>query len=149
MRKSLSVVLTLSLITTGVALEVMAVTSGMLSRESNRSTTLYALGGCFLALLLLGVVFPLFADNDYKRVVRYALLLLALGMMMIYIFLGFMWMVVGSSAVSVLMKVFLLLYGVALVMAGLFNHFASQGAYRPYIYNMAREFPYLYYRYRI
>jgi len=148
-RKSFSVLLTLSLFAIGATLEVMAVMSGTLSREANRSPTLYTLGGCFLALLLLGVVFPLFAHSDYRRVVRYGLLLLALGMMMIYVFLGFMWMVAGSSAVSVLMKVLLLLYGVALVMAGLFNHFASQGAYRPYIYNMAREFPYLYYRYRI
>lgn len=149
MRKSLSVLLTLSLAAAGVSLLAMAGASGTLSREANRSPTLYALGALFLALLALGALFPTFARSDYRKVLRAILLLLALGMFLIYVFLGFMWMIVAAPVVSVLTALFLSLYGLAVIMAGIFNYFAAQEGYRPYIYSMAREFPYIYYRYRI
>jgi hypothetical protein len=149
MRKSLAIVLSICLILTGLALEVIATMNGPIGSLAQRSRTVYPVLACFFVLLLLGLVFPAFAESDYSKVLRVMLGLSALGMFLIYVFLGFMWMFAGRFVMSVLVAAFLVLYGIALVMLGVFNYFASQGGYRPFIYSIARELPYIYYRYRI
>lgn len=147
MRKPLAVILSLLLATTGVTGIAMGVMSGSLSNKY-RDLATYVLGGCFLLLLFLAMVFPLIAEKDYRRVLRFALFALAVGMLLIYIFFGFMKMVVSPYAFGVLLKIFPTLYGMALLFVGFMNYLLAQKAHRVYMFSVFAEVPHLYYRYR-
>lgn len=149
MKKILSIPLTALLVLMGLFIIVAGVTRGMTQITEHHSLVLYTLGSFFLALLLSGLLLPLFAVPDYRKVLRRMLLLLTLGMLMQYIFFGTMWMLLEEGAVGILLSVMLPCYGLLLVMAGFIQHFLSQDEYRPFLYEFFSQLPYAYYRYRI
>lgn len=126
----------------------LAVLIGGLAAGDRQSWAQYGLGACFILMLALAVGFPFFAASDYRRLLRTSLFLLAIGVLMIMIFLGFMWMLLDGGAVVVMARVFCPLYGIALCFAAFANYLLSERSYRTYIYSLAREAPYAYYRYR-
>lgn len=149
MKKILSISLTALLVLMGLSIIVAGVTRGMTQITEHRSLVLYTLGSYFLVLLLSGLLFPLFAIPEYRKVLRRILLLLSLGMLLQYIFFGTMWIMLEEGAVGILLSVMLPCYGLLLVMAGFTQYFLSRDEYRPFLYEVFSQLPYAYYRYRI
>jgi hypothetical protein len=148
MKKTRALALSAAVAATGLALVAMAVLVGGLSPASRQPVTQYILAGCFLFLLVLVLAYPLLADAAYRKMLRSALFAAATGLLMILIFLGFMWMLLSPGAVTVMARVFLVLYGLALCMGAFANYLLSDGRNRVYALSIAREVPFVYYRYR-
>lgn len=148
MRKSLSIVLSTLLVLMGLVLMVASFWNKTLSADKYRYLVLYGQGIFFLLLLLLIPLFRPFAVEEYRKVMTVMLFLLAVGMLMNFIFFGFMWMVVSQATMAVFIAVFPKLYGLTLILAGSQNYFLCQDEWRPYLYEFYRQLPYAYYRYR-
>lgn len=148
MRKALAVTLSVLVAGCGLVLAAIAVMSGRLGAERYRAIVLYTLGGVCLLLFALAVLMPLFAQRDYRKVLRVLLFLAGQGVLLLFIFFGFMWMLVSDHAVGVMLAVFLSLYGIALLMLAALNLLLSDRGYRVFMYSLFREVPYVYYRLR-
>lgn len=148
MKKSLSMMLTALLIVFGLSLLAMGIMYGRFRQEEYRSMMVIILAGEFLVLMLVTVVFSRFVQDDYKPAFLTTLLLLSTGLAMLGAFFGVMWAMFDTSTYGIFIAVMLPCYGLALIMTGVANHFLSQKAYRPYIYDFFRQLPYVYYRYR-
>lgn len=148
MRKPLAVTCSAFLTAMGAGLLVLSAMSGTLRAEHYRDTVVYCLGGFFLLLLLMATVFPWFAARDYRKVLTVLLSLEAMGMLLLFIFFGIMWMLLGETALGVFLRVLPALYGAGMVTAGVITYLMSREAYRPFMFEFFRQLPYTYYRYR-
>lgn len=148
MKKPFSIMLSVLLAAAGLILIATAVVSGSLEEVGRQGSVQYIIAATFALLLVLALVFPLLAESGYRRLLRGFLTFCAAGMVMILIFLGFMWMLVSDGAVLVMLRVLLPMYGVFLCTGALAAYLLADRAYRVFMFSLARELPYAYYRYR-
>ncbi len=149
MRKPYVVLLSTLLVVLGSWLMIMGIIHGSFSQEQDRSLVNLTLMGGFAVVLLVGLSLSRITAQDYRTVYTTAISLLSLGLLLLGVFFGLMGMMVDPGTYGVLLAVFLVPYGLALIMNGVAHYFLSQQVYRLYFFDFMRSFPQIYRRYRI
>ncbi|RJP30733.1 MAG: hypothetical protein C4536_09490 [Actinobacteria bacterium] len=148
MRKSLALVWSALLLPLGLWLVVLGIAGGLYEPERYRVAGDLTLFGGFVVLLILGLVFSRYADDDYRTIFFVGSILLSLGLALLGTFFAFMWFMLSARAYGITWAAFLVCYGLALIMSGVGSYLLAQRVYRVYIYDFLRELPHVYYRYR-
>jgi len=149
MKKKYAIFMSALLIILGSWLMTMGAMYGSLSQEQNRSLVTLTLLTGFAAVLVIGLLLSRFTTKDYRAVFTTAVVLISLGLILLCIFFAFMDMMVSPEVYGILLAVFLILYGLAMVMNGVAHYFLSQRVYRLYFFDFMRSLPQAYRRYRI
>ena len=143
MKRSIALVMTTILFALGLWLLVMGIMNGRFSHDEYRPIVVISLAGGFLGLLGSGLVSCRYAEYDYRAIFSMMIMLLSVGLALLSSFFEFFGLMVGVHTYSILLKVMLMPYGLALIMTGAGNYFLSQGIH------IIRPLPYFYFRYRI
>ncbi|MFH1148951.1 MAG: hypothetical protein V1748_00595 [Actinomycetota bacterium] len=148
MRPRTASIFSLLLTLGGLALIGMGVSSGRLGSDSAHFLVFATLVGISLVLAVSGLAARRGADDDYKKVLGTGAFLTCSGLAALAIFFGTMSAMLSRYAWGVLLAVMLLLYGTAMIMAAAANFILSQRDYRVFAFDLFRQVPWVYYRYR-
>lgn len=148
MKRSMALTLSGVLAACGLALLTLAVASGTFSPDGRRFVVVLTLFACALLVGIIGGMATRRAEADYTSVVRTATILLVSGLMCLTAFFGLMASLLGAYPYRVLLAVMMTCYGVTLLMVAGANLYLSQKDYRVFYFDLARQLPSMYYRYR-
>jgi hypothetical protein len=132
----------------GIALIAMGALSGRLGSDSSHFLVFVALVGTCLVIAVSGSAAWRGADDDYRKALGTGAFLTCSGLAALAIFFGMMNAMLSRYIWGVLLAVMLPLYGIAMLMAAWANFVLSQGDYRVFAFDLLRQLPSVYYRYR-
>jgi len=142
-----SVVTSVLFTAAGIALIVMGAMNGRFSPVGSRYIVVVTLIGATVVLAISSAVTRRAVPDGYGKVFGTVSFMLCAGLVALAIFFGFSG-IFSDGAYAVLLAVFLTLYGIAMVFAALANFVLSDTDYRVFIFELVRQAPHLYYRYR-
>lgn len=123
----------------GLSLVIMGIMHERFGGELYRPVIVITLAWVFFAFLVVSCVVSRFVEDGYEPLFATMFVMLSIMSLMLGAFFGYIWLLVNAYVYSMLLKVLLICYGLAVMMVGVANQVLSGRDSRPFIYDFFRS----------